>query len=1257
MDPSNINFKLLSLNARGIRSFEKRKALFGWLMKDKSDICFLQESYSTPEVEKIWKSQWKGELFFSHGTEHSKGVLILIKNSLEFELKTLKVDQNGRFIILEANVQDHPFLLINLYAPNKTNEQSTFFEEISEELDHLSLAVDCNIVIGGDFKVIFDPDLDGNGGNPKRKESVKCIDNMCLTNDLIDIWRIRNPNVKRFTWRQKTPVIQRRLDFWLVSNGMQEDIDNVDVVPSLKSDHSAIVLSINGIENSPRGPSFWKLNSSLLDDKEYVSLINMKYPLWNDEFKDVTDPRLFWDLMKYRIRQESISYSKLKARERRSKMAALESKLNDCQKMCDQDPSPENMNKFEVLKTEFELQNDYITQGAIIRTRATWYEQGEKSNKYFLNLENSRSRKSSIRKIFKEDESLTSNPRVIVKELHSFFSDLYKKRVNENSETLTDSFIKDLHLPKLTPEQRERCDRKLSVGECFNTLKTFQKNKTPGIDGLTVEFYLLFWPIVGKHLIDCFNYAHEHGELSNSQKQAVITLLEKNGKDKRLIKNWRPISLINVDAKIASKTLAKRLEPILPKLIQCGQNAYVKGRSIFDAVRTIDDILDYTRHTKMSGILVAIDFEKAFDSLDHTYLFKVLNVFNFGPSFIQWIRTLYSNVSSCIINNGFTSDYFAVGRGVRQGDPLSPLLFILGLEILACSIRKNDKIQGIQIDNSEVKLALFADDLTCFLRNRSSYDCLQVCLSNFSECSGLKVNEEKTELFRLGTRNSAYERFPHEFKTSIKILGVHFDYNNVRRKKDNFDSVLKSIKKVLNMWKWRGLTLIGRIQIVKSFAIPKIMSKASLIPVSSELIKEVNKELYSFIWKGKDKVKRSALINDIEDGGLKMLDLESMISAQRVMCVKRYVENYGSPWKYVLDFYLKKVGGKFLFQCNFDYRTLSITLPIFYRECLQAWSSMTNYDSTSYEGIMNQIIWNNKYILSQGKSIFQSFFYNLGILKVGDLVSREGVFLKSDKILNSSFSPCYYFSLMGVLDTIPKEWRSLIKTSHYCAPSPIDQSCFELIIAGKVIDLANVTSKLVYNEFRSLKQTPATAKAKILNKYPDLATDWKKLYSLAFETTLDTKLREFQYKILNLIIFTNKKLHRFKMVDSPLCAFCNAEEESLEHLLYLCKISSFFWKELLSWIAVEANIVLNASLLDILFGKFDLEKDFLLVNHMFLLAKYFIYKCKLSQVIPTLLVLKAKLKATYKVELYIAKEKGILPNHYKKWDNFLSWLS
>ena len=133
-------------------------------------------------------------------------------------------------------------------------------------------------------------------------ESVKEIENICLLWDLVDIWRLRNPEIKRFTWRQKTPLIQRRLDFWLVDNALQEEIDQADIVPSIKSDHSAILLSINGIDEQIRGPSFWKFNVSLLDDKDYVILINGRYGVWVDEFKDIDDPRLFWDLIKYKIR-------------------------------------------------------------------------------------------------------------------------------------------------------------------------------------------------------------------------------------------------------------------------------------------------------------------------------------------------------------------------------------------------------------------------------------------------------------------------------------------------------------------------------------------------------------------------------------------------------------------------------------------------------------------------------------------------------------------------------------------------------------------------------------------------------------------------------------------------------------------------------------------------------------------------------------------------------------------------------------------
>ena len=653
-------------------------------------------------------------MFFSHGSEHSKGVLILIKKSLEVELISVRSDKEGRFIFLEALVQDQKFLFVNIYAPNKSSEQTLFFDQIKDELDNSGIDDDCRIIIGGDFNVILDPDLDGFGGKPKLKESAKQIENICLLHDLVDIWKVRNPEIKRFTWRQKTPLIQRRLDFWLADNALQEEIDQADIVPSIKSDHSVILLSINGIEEQRHGPSFWKFNASLLDHKNYVTLINSRYEVWIEEFKDIDDPRLFWDLIKYKIRQDTISYSKRKARERKAKMADLETKLKNFQIQCDQDPSLENVNKLEILKTEYDLQYEYIAQGAIIRSRARWYEQGEKSNKYFLNLESSRGKKSTIRKIIRENKSLTTNPKVIMDELKGFYSNLYQAKSSRGSESLADSFLTNVSVPKLSEVQKGKCEEILTVGECFNTLKSFQKNKTPGNDGLTVEFYLAFWPILGKHLVNSFNYAHNYGELSNSQKQAVITLVEKKGKDKRLIKNWRPISLINVDTKIVSKALAKRLEHILPDLIHYNQNAYVKGRSIFDAVRTIDDVLEYTKQSEQSGILVTIDFEKAFDSLDHKFLFKVLHTFNFGPSFIQWIRTFYSNVSSCVINNGFATNYFRVDRGVRQGDPLSPLLFILSLEVMACSIRQNDKIQGIKIKNEEVKLSLFADDMTCF---------------------------------------------------------------------------------------------------------------------------------------------------------------------------------------------------------------------------------------------------------------------------------------------------------------------------------------------------------------------------------------------------------------------------------------------------------------------------------------------------------------------------------------------------------------
>lgn len=319
----SLNFKMLSLNVRGIRSLDKKK-LFSWLAKEKSDIIFLQETYSTPELVDMWKAQWRGDIFFSQDTEHSKGVMILLKANFDYEIKVLRDDEQGIFVILKCFIQSEPFVLVNIYAPNKIKDQCAFFEEIQKKLDDLELVENYEVIIGGDFNVILDANLDGSGGKPQMKESCKKIDDLCSSFDLIDIWRVGNPDVKRFTWRQKNPVVQRRLDFWLTTSSIQEEVENVGIIPAIRTDHSAISMHINGIDETGRGPSFWKFNSSLLEDEDYIKLLTDRYNIWLEEGKDIQDPRVLWDFIKYKIRYETISYNKQKAKNRREKLSVLE---------------------------------------------------------------------------------------------------------------------------------------------------------------------------------------------------------------------------------------------------------------------------------------------------------------------------------------------------------------------------------------------------------------------------------------------------------------------------------------------------------------------------------------------------------------------------------------------------------------------------------------------------------------------------------------------------------------------------------------------------------------------------------------------------------------------------------------------------------------------------------------------------------------------------------------------------------------------
>ena len=197
-------------------------------------------------------------------------------------------------------------------------------------------------------------------------------------------------------------------------------------------------------------------------------------------------------------------------------------------------------------------------------------------------------------------------------------------------------FLADINTLLLSSDDQKVCDTSLTLMELYDALNGMPASKTPGNDGLTKEYYIAFFDKLGPWLLKCLNFAFEKGVLTTSQRQAVITLVEKKkGKDKRYIKNWRPISLLNVDAKIISKVMANRLKKVIGTLISSDKTSYKPGRFIGESVRVVSDLIEYTDIHNLPGYLVTIDIEKAFDSVDHKYLCVVLQKFGFGMNFIR----------------------------------------------------------------------------------------------------------------------------------------------------------------------------------------------------------------------------------------------------------------------------------------------------------------------------------------------------------------------------------------------------------------------------------------------------------------------------------------------------------------------------------------------------------------------------------------------------------------------------------------------
>jgi len=1229
----------MSLNVRGLNREAKRRSVFQFIRRNNVDICYLQETYSAIHCEQVWKNQWGGDIYFAHGTNHSRGCMILIKSGLDFTVKKANVDDSGRYIMLDATIQGQSVYCLNVYAPCIESEQLRFYHTVQSLLKNNVVDDQC-LLIGGDMNIIVNPTLDRKGGNMNMTHVYKNVINVFTdileAHTLCDIWRVKYPNVKKFTWKQKTPCIKSRLDMWLMSNYLQDYCKDIDIVPYIRSDHSAVILRLES-HATAKGKGLWKLNNSLLKEEEYVNGITSKLNEWIDEAEPLNDVRLTWEYVKYKVRDFSILYGKLKQHKVKSEEALLEKRLKALDELLDEsegDCVSELTHERETLLEKLRDIDTYRTEGLIIRSRCRWYEEGEKSNAYFLRLLSRNKTKTTMNKLITDGGEVITNQSEILKKQAEYYERLYSDKSVLSDEEIYD-YLRDVKIQSLSDTQRLMCNGSLSYDECEQSLLHMKKGKSPGNDGLSVEFYQTFWKHIGELMVDSINKSYEMGQLTASQCQAVIVLLDK-GKDRTLLKNWRPISLLNVDYKIASKAVAERLKKMLPDIVNQDQVGYVTGRNITDNIRTVLDILEYTDYENISGILINIDFEKAFDSVGWRFIeIVLLEKYKFDMSFVKWIQTFYNGASSCVYNNGFTSPYFKLQRGVRQGDPLSPYIFILVAEILASKIRQDKEIQGISLGSRTVNVLQYADDTNGLVANvKSGKRFLQV-VETFGLYSGLKLNKDKTEGMWLGKSKNSQStplgiRWPKE---PIRILGVYVSYDKGKCDEINFESKVSKCNSVLNEWKGRNLTLIGRVQIVKTFIISMFLYVTSTIVMPHRYMKQIDNMVRYFVWRGgKSKVSKSILQNNKCNGGLELPSMESMICVSNIKWILRYLQDPPFYWKLFCDHFFKS--------CNFDLKTLLCShynvaflkscknIPHFYVNVVSDW--ITYVDRPVPRA---NYLWYNQNILVQGLPVFYKDLNEKGVCYIRDMYDEENKIIPFHSLITRGLKKCEWLRWHGLVNSIKHlgqgtDSGNSEKNAQFC----VDEK-----------DIYKCTSKELYKYVMVKRHGNSIHIPKIAKYIGDKNVDWSTVYMRPFKYIMDSRTAEFQYKFLHDILVNQYWLYKWNLTGSSICRLCKETDENIYHMFWECRHVISFWNSFDN--LFQSNMGSSLTCDSVFLGTESSLFCTVIFN-----AKRYLHKCFTECKLPELISFVRKLQYISEIEKHIFSKRNKTCMWYEKWN-------
>lgn len=1222
-------------------------------------------------MEYYVKNEWGYKIFMSGLTSNKRGVMILLNNNFQHDIGRILTDPNGNFLILEITIKGKKITLVNIYGPNEDRPQ--FYSNIRKKIEEFDndMAIIC-----GDWNLIMDPDLDSENykhiNNPKARSVVKelFIDEF----EFMDAYRVINDEKKGFTWRKLNPEKkQARLDYFLINFDVLVHLDDCQIVPGYRSDHSGVLLKLDFFEQA-RGRGYWKFNNSLLKDKEYIKRVkdtisevlslhskessgsSSKNDKDNDPNKKfIINDQLLLETILMMIRGETIKYSSYKKKKQIEEEQQLEKEIENIEAKISNklnQISEEDKKFWEEKKNALSELRKIKTEGVMLRSKCRYEDLGEKPSGYFLNLENRNFMDKVITKLVDANGEEYNNSEDILNLQKQYYQDLYRDKRCIDDVPLSNLIGENSS--KLNVEESNCLEGEITYDELANALKSMKNSKSPGMDGFTAEFFKFFWTDLGKFILNSINYAYKNDSLSVTQSQGVITCIPKPNKPRQFLKNWRPISLLNVIYKLMSSVISNRLKLVLDKLISNDQKGFISGRYIGENIRTIYDILFETKQQNIPGLLVSVDFQQAFDTVSWKFIEKTLDYFNFGPSIKKWIKLFQTGAQSCILQNGHLSDSFSLQRGCRQGDPISPYIFILCVEILGKMVRNDKKLQGIKINNKEFRLCQYADDTQLFLDgSETSLHQLMLILRQFYNMSGLKVNEDKTKALWIGEKCKSEKRMCKEYNLDweqkpLKILGVTFTAEVFDIWNYNLDDTLHKINALIHIWSKRRLTLPGKITVIKSLILSKFTHLFLALPnPPGEFQKLLERKLYKFLWSsGPDRICRKNMVKNIQAGGLRMVNVSVFISSLKVTWLRRLIMfSDNDNWST-----LSKVNFNKLFSLGDAYvRTVINDLRNpFWKNVLESWTQyQQSFNFDSLAKVMYSPLWGNSHINGNGNYIINEW-YNKGIRNIMDLIDENGGIYEFQELQEKYKIHGTYLDYMHLLNKIPRLWRDKINENNRENVSfryNVQVNCYVFYLLRKRRGCRDIYDKII-------PVNDVIVPNKWRNEVGDISTDEWKSINKNLHKIKEIKLRDFQFKINNRILVTNTFLFKINKKDNKHCSYCNQEAETITHLFFHCQKVTEFWASLKLWLERKANINMQVDLKNILFS----SPTQVFLSYMLTVAKYFIYKNKFYKKSLDLKGFECFLKQKFLNEMYIAKINKSYDKFLGKWSSIYNYM-